>query len=104
MSAFLAQFLRTHVAERELTMRTAHYAARPRLQPPESRELTLLALVQEICDESDDDHEVVATVCHLLQTGQVRLCGNFGGAEAEIFRGAGQVVAVKSRRSNRRAG
>ena len=66
--------------------------------------MTLLALVQVICEESDDDREVVATVCHLLQTGQVRLCGNFGGAEAELFHGAGQVVAVKGRRSNRRAG
>jgi hypothetical protein len=43
----------------------------------ETAELTLLELVQAICDETSDDREVVATVRDLLVTGRVRLCGNF---------------------------
>ena len=85
-------------------MRTAHFTAPPHLQTPKPRELTLLSLVQEICNESDDDREVVATVCHLLGTGQVRLCGNFGGAEAKIVRGARQVARVQNGRSKRQPG
>ncbi len=82
-------------------MRSAHNTAPTHLQTPKPRELTLLTLVQEICDESDDDREVVATVCRLLRTRQVRLCGNFCGAEEEIFRTVGQVAPV---RNDRRAG
>ncbi len=44
---------------------------------PEYCEVTLLELVQAICDETNDDCEVVETVRHLLGSGQVRLCGNF---------------------------
>jgi hypothetical protein len=82
-------------------MRTAHSTAPPHLQAPEPRKLTLLNLVQGLCDVSDDDREVVATVCHLLSTGQVRLCGNFRGAEAEIVRGARQVASARYGLSNR---
>ena len=48
-------------------------------------DLTLLDLVQAICDVTDDDGEVVATVRHLLRSGKVRLCGNFRNAPPEIF-------------------
>ena len=44
---------------------------------PETSEVTLLELVQAICDETSDDCEVVETVRYLLSSGQVRLCGNF---------------------------
>jgi hypothetical protein len=44
---------------------------------PEYSEVTLLELVQAICDETNDNCEVVETVRHLLSSGQVRLCGNF---------------------------
>jgi len=40
-------------------------------------EVTLLELVQAICNETSDDREVVETVRHMLKSGQVRLCGNF---------------------------
>ena len=46
----------------------------------ESRGTTLLALVQAISEVTDDDREVVATVLHLLRTGQVHLTGNFRNA------------------------
>ena len=44
---------------------------------PECPKVTLLELVQALCDEANDDREVVETVRHLLSSGQVRLCGNF---------------------------
>jgi len=66
-------------------MRAASYAIPPHLQAPGPRELTLLDLVQAICDESDDDVEIVATVRHLIRTGRVRLSGNFRGSGAESF-------------------
>ena len=53
---------------------------------PGCPEMTLLELVQVICDEARDDREVVATVRHLLSSGQVRLCGNFRSAAPSTFR------------------
>ena len=47
--------------------------------------MTLLELVQAICDEANDDREVVETVRHLLSSGQVRLCGNFRTAHPSTF-------------------
>ena len=52
----------------------------------EYAELTLLELVQTICDETNDDREVVETVRHLLSSGQVRLCGNFRYSSPSTFR------------------
>ena len=53
---------------------------------PEVSEVTLLELVQTICDETSDDCEVVETVRHLLSSGQVRLCGNFRYVAPSTFR------------------
>jgi len=53
---------------------------------PECSEVTLLELVQAICNETSDDHEVVETVRHLLSSGQVRLCGNFRYSTPSTFR------------------
>ena len=53
---------------------------------PEYAEVTLLEVVQAICNETNDDREVVETVRHLLSSGQVRLCGNFRGAAPSTFR------------------
>jgi hypothetical protein len=39
--------------------------------------LTLLELVEAVNDVTSNDDEVVATVQHMLQSGRVRLCGNF---------------------------
>ena len=46
----------------------------------ESSGTTLLALVRAIGEVTDDEREIVATVLHLLQTGQVHLTGNFRNA------------------------
>ena len=53
---------------------------------PEPYEVNLLELVQTICEETNDDREVVETVRHLLSSGQVRLCGNFRYSSQSIFR------------------
>ncbi len=84
-------------------MRAAHYVISPHLQTPEPPELTLLDLVQAVCNESSgDEREIVATVCHLLRTGQVRLCGNFRDANAETFCEADRIASAKDDRSNQR--
>ena len=46
---------------------------------------TLLELVQAIADVTDDEREIVATVIHLLASGQVRLCGNFRDEPIELI-------------------
>ena len=46
-------------------------------RPGEARKATLLELVTAIGETTEDDQEVVRTVLHLLETGRVRLCGNF---------------------------
>ena len=43
----------------------------------EPLQLTLLELVGAVCDVTNSDAEVVATVIHMLETGRVRLSGNF---------------------------
>ncbi len=42
--------------------------------------VTLLEIVRAIGEVTEDDREVVATVLHLLSTGQIRLSGNFRGS------------------------
>ena len=49
-----------------------------------ARTMTLLDLVMVVQDQSDSDDEVVATVTHLVNSGAVRLCGNFRGARIEF--------------------
>jgi hypothetical protein len=53
------------------------------IQDPESKDLTLLELVGSVCDVTDNDDEVIATVLQMLRSGRVRLCGNFRGASGD---------------------
>ena len=46
---------------------------------------TLLQLVQVLSEITDDEHEVVATVIHMLCSGSVRLTGNFKGVDYREF-------------------
>ena len=55
-----------------------------RFRGTETADVTLLELVNAICEVTDDDREVVATVLHMLRTRQVRLCGNFSGAIEDL--------------------
>ncbi len=47
--------------------------------------VTLLELVDAVCDVTDDDQEVVATVLSLLRSGRVELCGSFRGHPVSEF-------------------
>jgi uncharacterized membrane protein len=42
---------------------------------------TMLDLVHAVSLSAKDEAEVVATVAHLVNSGRVRLCGNFAGAK-----------------------
>jgi len=55
-------------------------------RPGERRGTTLLELVSAISETTEDDQEVVSTVLHLLETGRVRLCGNFRGVPVDDLR------------------
>jgi hypothetical protein len=45
---------------------------------------TLLDLVQAVSKYARTDAEVVATVATLINSGKVRLCGNFAGARIDL--------------------
>jgi len=45
---------------------------------------TLLELVNAVSDCAENDAETVATVVHLVNSGQVQLCGNFRGAQFDL--------------------
>lgn len=51
----------------------------------EKRMTTLLELVRAISEVTDDEREIVATVLHMLASGQASLCGNFRGSSVEDF-------------------
>ena len=46
--------------------------------------LTLLELVQTVSDYATNDDEVTATVAYLINSGKVRLSGNFAGAWIDL--------------------
>ena len=52
-------------------------------QKPEPEPVTLLELVDAVCDVTDDEREVVATVLHMLRSGAVKLRGNFRGVNID---------------------
>ena len=45
-----------------------------------SRNLTLLDLIQAVSEVAVNDQEIMATVADLINSGQVRLCGDAAGA------------------------
>jgi hypothetical protein len=53
---------------------------------------TLLELVKAVSDY-ETDTEIVATVVHLVNSGQVRLCGNFRGARFDLATTAATAAA-----------
>jgi hypothetical protein len=58
-------------------MRAAAASVTREQTPVEARATTLLALVRAVSEVTRDDREVVATILHMLRSGEVRLCGNF---------------------------
>ena len=57
-------------------------AAIPDAQPAATT--TLLDLVAAVASVSHSDAEVVATVQHLINSGQIRLIGHFTGADVKV--------------------
>lgn len=49
----------------------------------EPEPVTLLELVDAVCDITSSDKEVVQTVLYMLRSGRVVLCGNFRGVKVE---------------------
>ena len=47
--------------------------------------VTLLEVVRAVGEVADNEHEVVATVLHLLASGKIALRGNFRGSSASDF-------------------
>lgn len=47
-------------------------------------ECTLRELLETLNNFTDDDHEVAVAVASLVNNGQVRLTGNFAGAQFEM--------------------
>ena len=39
-----------------------------------SHDLTLLDVIQAVSEVAENDQEIIATVAHLISSGQVRLC------------------------------
>jgi hypothetical protein len=68
-----------------LRVATARVAQEPTPVTREARSTTLLALVRAVSEVTQDDREVVATILHMLRSGEVRLCGNFRNAPIEDF-------------------
>lgn len=60
---------------------------------------TLLDLVQTVSEFAANDEETVATVTYLVNSGRVRLCGNFAGARIDLTSQARIVLPHCSRPS-----
>ena len=49
-----------------------------------SLDMTLLELVNAVADYAPSDAEVIATIVYMVNSGAVRLCGNFKGARFDL--------------------
>ena len=49
-----------------------------------TQDITLLELVVAVSEHASGEAEVIATVVHLVNSGVVRLCGNFRGARFDL--------------------
>ena len=58
-----------------------------------ARNVTLLDLVSAVANYARSDKEVIATVAYMVNSGGVRLCGNFKGARFDLDALAEDVAA-----------
>ena len=49
-----------------------------------TQDITLLDLIAAVSRYAKEEAEVIATVVHLVNSGTVRLCGNFRGARFDL--------------------
>jgi hypothetical protein len=61
----------------EITLAAASTPLRPQPVFADSLEVTLWELVWAVSQVADNEREVIATVAHMLESGSVRLVGNF---------------------------
>jgi len=55
--------------------------------------VTLLDLLTEVAKDARSEKEVIATVAYMVNSGRVRLCGNFKGARFDLDALADDVAA-----------
>ncbi len=69
-------------------MRRATDSAAGRIEDrfPRQASVTLLELIAAIGDVTDDEQEILATVHYMLESGTVRLCGNFRDIDPKLLR------------------
>lgn len=59
------------------------------------KECTLLDLLRNVNEVTEDEREAVATVVYLINSGRVRLCGNFAGAKLRLPVSAEKVAGAE---------
>ena len=57
------------------------------------RDVTMLDLVSAVAKYARSDREVIATVAYMVNSGRVRLCGNFKGSRFDLNALAEDVAA-----------
>jgi len=70
--------------EAELVGHAARTLDKVESQPQEVRVTTLLDLVAAVSESAKSESEVVATVTYLINSGKIRLIGNFQGADVRV--------------------
>ena len=58
-----------------------------------ARNVTMLDLVSAVAKHARSDREVIATVAYMVNSGHVRLCGNFKGTRFDLDALAEDVAA-----------
>ena len=48
------------------------------------RDVTMLELVTAVTEHTRTEGEAIATIVHMVNSGAVRLCGNFAGARIDL--------------------
>jgi len=61
-------------------LESEHYKEGPTM----TQNMTLLDLVDAVSDQTQNETETIATVVYLVNSGRVRLCGNFKGARFDV--------------------
>jgi hypothetical protein len=76
--------MKTAINRVEVTHNPTMYAVEP-IKNDEPQNLTMLELVEAVSEVTDDEQEIVATVIHMLESGSVRLAGNFHDEPVELL-------------------
>ncbi len=78
----------TNIAQTDVPIRhsqVAYAVQTTEQQPRKPQQYTLLELIEAVGEVTDNEAEIVATVRHMLASGQVKLTGNFRGEPIELI-------------------